>query len=105
MSDLSGVLDLSSQHLLPELKEECEKRMVGSLTVPTVGDALVAAYLYDLAELKEACVEFIKANWAELLMSFTYFSSLKNEHPAILKELRVALGLPEEEQDTGKQIA
>ena len=95
------VLDLSSRHLLPELKTACEKRMAGSLTVPSVTDALVAAYLHDLTVLKEACVEFIKANMARVMMSSS-FVSLKTDHPAIWKELRVALGLPEEEQDTGK---
>ena len=99
---LSGVLDLSSRHLLLELKAACERRLVGSLTVPSVTVALIAAYLHDLVALKPACVEFIKANMAAVMMSFS-FVALKTEHPAIWKELRVALGLPEEEKEEEEQ--
>ena len=95
---LMGVLDLSSRHLLPELKAACERRLVGSLTVPSVSAALVAAYLHDLAALKEACVDFIKASTVAVMMSSS-FGTLKTDHPAIWKELRVALGLPEEEEE------
>ena len=65
---LSGVLDLSSRRLLPELKAACERRLVGSLSMQSLADALVAAYLHDLAALKAACVEFIKANVTAVLM-------------------------------------
>jgi hypothetical protein len=101
---LSGVLDLSSRHLLPELKAACERRLVGSLTVPSVAAALVAAYLHDLAALKAACVEFIKASTVAVMMSSSC-GTLKTDHPAIWKELRAALGLPveEEEKEEGLQ--
>ena len=95
---LLGALDLSSRHLLPELKAACERRLVGSLTVPSVTAALVAAYLHDLVALKSACVEFIKANMAAVMMSKSY-KKLDKAHPAIWKQLRVALGLPEEDNE------
>ena len=95
---LMGVLDLSSRHLLPELKAACERRLVGSLTVPSVAAALVAAYLHDLAALKAACIEFIKANMAAVTLSSS-FIKLKVSQPAIWKEVRAALGLPEEEDE------
>ena len=101
---LMGVLDLSSRHLLPELRAACERCLVGSLTVRGVTDALVAAYLHDLAALKAACIEFIKANMAAVLMSKSY-KKLDKAHPAIWKQLRVALGLPEEvdEEDSEEE--
>jgi len=101
---LSGVLDLSSRHLLPELKAACERRLVGSLSKQSLADALVAAYLHDLAGLKAACVEFIKANVVAVTMSKSYIK-LKKAHPAIWKQLRVALGLPEEvdEEDSEEE--
>jgi hypothetical protein len=100
---LSGVLDLSSRHLLPELKAACERRLVGSLSKQSLADALVAAHLHDLAALKAACVEFVKAN-PSFTMTASYMK-LKKAHPAIWKQLRVALGLPEEvdEEDSEEE--
>jgi len=95
---LSGVLDLSSRHLLPELQAACERRLVGSLSKQTVVNAVVAAYLHDLEALKAACVEFIKTNFASVMMSKNYFA-LESTNPAIWKQLRVALGLSEEEEE------
>ena len=95
---LLGVLDLSSRHVLPELKAACERRLVGSLTVTSLADALVAAYLHDLAALKAACVEFIKANMAAVMLSSSYIKFIAS-HRAIWKQLRVALGLDAEEED------
>ena len=98
-SDVMGVLDLSSRHLLPELKAACERCLVGSLTVPTIPEALVTAHLYDLTDLEAACVELIKANLAAVTFSSS-FMKLKRARPAIWKQLRGAVGLPaEEEQD------
>ena len=94
---LLGVLDLSSRHLLPELKAACERRLVGSLTVATLAGALVAAYLHDLSDLKAACVEFIKANMAAVTLSSS-FIKLKTSYPAIWKEARAALCLAEEDE-------
>ena len=95
---LMGVLDLSSRHLLPELKAACERRLVGSLSKQSLAVALVAAHLHDLAALKEACIEFIKANWAAVTLSPSIIK-LKTSHPAIWRQLRVALGLPEEDEE------
>jgi uncharacterized protein YpiB (UPF0302 family) len=63
-----------------------------------VVNAVVAAYLHDLEALKEACVEFIKTNFASVMMSKNYFA-LESSNPAIWKQLRVALGLSEEEEE------
>ena len=95
---LSGVLDLSSRHLLPELKAACERRLLGLLSLQTLVNALVAAYLHDLAALKEACVEFIKANSVAVALS-SAFAGLSTSHRAIWVEMRVVLGLPEEEEE------
>jgi BTB/POZ domain/Ankyrin repeats (3 copies) len=95
---LLGVLDLSSRHLLPELKAACERRLVGSLSMQSLADALVAAHLHDLAALKTACVEFIKANLAAVML-LSSLIKLKKAHPAIWKQLRVALGESEEDED------
>ena len=95
---LLGVLDLSSRHLLPELKAACERRLVGSLSKQSLADALVAAYFYDLSDLKSACVEFIKANMTGVMLSSSYIKFI-GSHRAIWKQLRVALGLPEEDDD------
>ena len=94
---LSGVLDLSSRHLLPELKAACERRLVGSLSKQSLADALVAAHLHDLAALKAACFELVKANPAVALSSSVI--KLKKAHPAIWKQLRVALGESEDDEE------
>ena len=95
---LLGVLDLSSRHLLPELKAACERRMICSLSKQTLVNALVAAYFHDLSVLKEACVELVNKNSLTVLLSPS-FIKLKTSHPAIWKQLRVSLGLPEEDEE------
>ena len=94
---LLGVLDLSSRHLLPELKAACERRLVGSLSKQGLASALVSAYLHDLAALKAACVELIKANPGVTMT--TSYNKLKTSHPAIWKQLRAALGESEEDNE------
>ena len=99
---LLGVLDLSSRHLLPELKAACERRLVGSLSKQSLADSLIAAHLHDLSDLKAACVELVKKNLAAVMLSPSIMNSitkLKTSHPAIWKQLRVALGLPEEDEE------
>ena len=99
---LMCVLDLSSRHLLPELKAACERRLISSLSKQSLADALVTAYLHDLAALKEACVELVKKNLAAVMLSPSIMNSitkLKTSHSAIWKQLRVALGLPEKDDE------
>ena len=98
-ADWFGVLDLSSQHLLPELKAECERRLVESLSLTTVSNSLIAAHLLDLSALHAASVDFVRANMAALLLSSSSFSlnsRLSHKHPAVWKKLRAALGLEDE---------
>jgi hypothetical protein len=96
-ADLGGVLDLASQHGLEGLRAACEQHGVAGLSVKTVVPLAVAAHLYELPALKAACVELIKANTAAVTMSVP-FRELKTTHPLLWRELRVALGLPEEEE-------
>ena len=101
-SNQMGVLDLSSRHLLPELKAECERCLVRSLTVATLPDFLIAAYLHNLAALKASCIDFIRANMPAVTLS-TSFASLHVSHPAIWKEVRAAMQLPEEAEEEGRE--
>ena len=71
---------------------------MGLLSKQTLANALVVAYLHDLAALKAACVEFIRTNSFAVTMSKSY-KKLEKAHPAIWRQLRVALGLPEEDDD------
>jgi len=59
----------------------------------------VAAHLHELPALKAACVELIKASMANLaaVTMSSAFMALKTTHPLLWRELRTALGLPEEE--------
>jgi len=59
---------------------------------------LVAAHLHDLAKLKKACIDFIKANMAAVTLSPS-FMTLQNTHPALLADLRSELGVNEEEEE------
>jgi hypothetical protein len=65
---------------------------------------LVAAHLHDLGKLKQACIDFIKANIAAVALS-TPFIDLKTTHPLIWREVRAALGLTEEEDEEDEQQA
>jgi len=69
--------------------------------------SLVQAHLHDLAALKAACVELVKASMANafsVTLSPAFFA-LKLTHPVLWRDIRVALGLPEvaeEEEEEGQ---
>ena len=65
--------------------------------MPTVVPVLVAGHLHDLAALKAACVDLIRANSFAVMMS-TPSIEFKNKDPLLWREVRAALGLPEEEE-------
>jgi len=99
-ADLSGVLDLASQNGLEGLRAACEQHGVAVLTVKTVVPLAVVAHLYDLLALKAACIGLIKASTANTVavaMSKS-FRKLSSTHPLLWRELKAALGLPEEEE-------
>jgi hypothetical protein len=75
----------------------CEEHAVKALTVARVVPSLVQAHLHDLAALKAACVELVKANVAAVTMS-SAFVRLKSTHPVLWRELRAAMGLPEADE-------
>jgi hypothetical protein len=66
----------------------------------------VLGSVHNMAALKAACVNFIKANietYSAVLSSKTY-RNLDKKYPAAWLELRVALGLPEEESDDEEDV-
>jgi hypothetical protein len=93
-TDLADVLGLASQHAQAGLVAACEEHAVRALTLARVVQSLVQAHLHDLAALKAACVELIKANMAAVTMS-PAFMRLKSTHPVLWREIRAAMGLPE----------
>ena len=90
---VADVLGLASQHAQAGLVAACEERAVRALTLARVVPSLVQAHLHDLAALKAACVELVKANWAAVALS-PAFAGLCSTHPVLWRELRAALGLP-----------
>ena len=67
----------------------------------TVPMCLVEAHLHELDDLKAACINFIKAsmnNSHAVMMSDSYIE-LKKTYPLIWKDLRAAMGLPEEKDE------
>jgi len=71
---------------------------MAALSVATVVPVLVAAHLHDLAALKAACVTLITIKPFAVMFSKAFFS-LESTHPLLWRELRAALGLPEEEKE------
>mmetsp|Transcript_6802 Transcript_6802/g.10647 ORF Transcript_6802/g.10647 Transcript_6802/m.10647 type:complete len:598 (+) Transcript_6802:249-2042(+) len=59
-SDLFGLLDLSCQHRLDQLKETCERRLAQTITVDTVLSVLLSADMYNALRLQDACRPFIR---------------------------------------------
>jgi len=100
-TDLADVLGLASQHGQAGLVAACEEHAVQALTVARVVPSLVQAHLHDLAALKAACVELVKADVASsvaVTMSAS-FMNLKTTRPLLWRELRATLGLPPEEEE------
>jgi hypothetical protein len=97
-ASMSGVLELASQHEQPALKAACERHAMAALSVATVVPVLVAAHLHDLAALKAACVDLIRVNSCAVMLSKAFIDVMP-QHPLLWRELRAALGLPEEEEE------
>jgi len=91
-ANLDEVLELAAQHGLTELIEACEEHAIYSLTVGTVVNMINLAYTHSLLHLKFACVQVVKKNMAQVLMSLP-FMALKDTHHELWKEMRVELGL------------
>ena len=104
VSDLGGVLELAALHGQDDLTAACEQHALQSLTVKSVAPCLVAAHLHKLATLKAACIELIKAEPLAVAMSKAYFQ-LEETQPALWLELRVALGLPANEEGDNEEVA
>jgi len=95
--DLDGVLELAKKHEQEELVVACEQHALNALNVKGVVATFVLASLHNMAALKAACVNFIKADietYSAVTASIKY-RNLDNNNPAMWLELRVALGLPE----------
>ena len=100
-SQMSDVLHLAAQHEQPELKAACEKCAAKMLSVQTVVPILVTAHLHDLPSTKARCINLINSSAAKAVAVTlsSSFMKLKTTHPLLWRELRAALGLPEEEGD------
>ena len=106
-ASMSGVLELASQHEQPVLKAACERHAIATISAPTVVPLLLMADLHDLAMVKAACVGFIRSsgtNATAVTMSSPYMD-LKTTRPLLWRELRAALGLPEEEKEEEEEGA
>ena len=64
----------------------------------TVVPLLICSHLHDLAKLKQACMDLIKANTASITLS-PLFMNLQTTHPALVADLRRKLGVEKEEEE------
>ena len=92
------MLDIAAQHGCADLTSACEMEAVRTLTTATVVPMIEASYLHDLVQLKGACIVFIKDHAAALMLSSSLLK-LQKTHKHIWKDLRKALGAPEEEEE------
>jgi hypothetical protein len=97
-ANLQEVLELAALYEQADLKAACEDHHIEGLKIKTVVPLLISSHLHDLAKLKKACIEFIKANMAAVTLSPS-FMTLQNTHPALLADLRGELGVEEEEEE------
>jgi ABC-type taurine transport system substrate-binding protein len=67
---------------------------------------LVAAHLHDLGKLKQACVDLIKANMANMaaVTMSAQFARLSIDLPLLWKETRAALGLPADDDEYENEV-
>jgi hypothetical protein len=105
-SDLGGVLELAKKHEQEELVAACEQHALKTLTVKSVVAKFVLGSVHNMAALKAACVNFIKADGQtnSAVTASKAFRYLDKKNPAAWLELRVALGLPEEESDDEEDV-
>ena len=104
--DLGGVLELAKKHEQEELVAACEQHALKTLTVKSVVSTFVLGSVHNMAALKAACVNFIKADGQtnSAVLSSKAFRYLDKKNPAAWLELRVALSLPEEESDDEEDV-
>ena len=92
------MLDVAAQHGCADLTTACEMEAVRTLTTTNVVHMVEAGYLHDLTQLKGACITFIKDHAAALMLSSSLLK-LQKSHKHIWKDLRLALGAPEEDEE------
>ena len=104
-ANLQEVLELAALYEQADLKAACEERGLAGLQMKSVVPLLAAAHLHDLGKLKQACVDLIKTNALDVLMSSSSaeFMNLKTKHPSLWKDMRAALGFEEEGETGGPQ--
>jgi hypothetical protein len=104
-ANLQEVLELAALYEQADLKAACEERSIEGLAVKSVVPLLICSHLHDMGKLKQACIELIKANAVEVMMSAQFADIIKSDQPLLWKELRTALGLPAEEEKEQQQQA
>ena len=70
-----------------------------TLSTSSIVSTTIAAYMYDLEDLKTACVTLITEHAAAVMLSKA-FLNLSKTHTHIWRNLRVLLGAPTEEEDS-----
>ena len=96
-ADLAGMLELSSLHALDALKAACADYAFEALTPLNAVSFVVLSDLHDLPDLFKKCALLIKSNAAITLSR--QFKKIEKDNPPLFGKLRVALGLPENEEE------
>ena len=100
MNVFYDIFDLAAQYELPGLATAYEAMGVKLLQFEELGvdlvvSMMVAAYVYDMKNLKRECVEYIQSKGPKITMS-SAFIGMKDSYPEIWKKLRTDLGVPDE---------
>ena len=92
---LQELLALSHLYQVARLRTWCEKKLSENLTVDDCLSVLCQAHLYDAKQLEQACLTFIKDNFAQMVSSYD-FGRICKEWPEVMLKINTAtVGLDE----------
>eukprot|EP00931_Biecheleriopsis_adriatica_P088513 TRINITY_DN62817_c0_g1_i1.p1 TRINITY_DN62817_c0_g1~~TRINITY_DN62817_c0_g1_i1.p1 ORF type:complete len:493 (-),score=88.51 TRINITY_DN62817_c0_g1_i1:158-1636(-) len=85
---LQSVLAVSHKYSLARLQAWCEKQLCESISVKGVCDILCQAHLYDAKQLTNACLNFIKRCYAEVVVTQS-FGKLAKDWPEVMLKINL----------------
>lgn len=76
---LAGILDMSEQYDMADLKRICALEMAKNITVSNATELLILADTYGMAELKKDLVKFVGGNIREVMVTEGWKRSMKKD--------------------------
>lgn len=85
---LQNVLAVSHKYALVRLQAWCEQKLCGCIAINEVCSILCQAHLYDAKQLASACLNFIRENYATVMVT-EKFGTLAREWPEVILKINL----------------